>query len=78
VPHLVLFLDCIPQLAEADAQRRGDALDGRPSWVGLPALDARKGSHGDTGIVREIFLCVVALLAQAAQGRREGLVGLAW
>lgn len=68
-------LDRLAQLAHADFERGRDESDCRPARVCLTAFDTRERGDGDTGAVGEIFLGLVAFLAQSAQRGRENLVG---
>lgn len=70
------LFDSCAEVAELDVQSGGDAPDRCPCRVGLAALDAGQGSDGDAGVVGEVFLGVVAILAQATQRGCECWVDL--
>lgn len=73
-----LFFHGTPQLLQAHPERNRDASRGGPGGVGLAPLDAGQRGSGQRGVVGEVFLGLPTEQAQAAHGRREGLVGLGW
>jgi hypothetical protein len=71
-------VDRSAELAEGDAQGRGDAAHGRPRGVHRSALDPRVSRDGQPSLVREILLRVAALCAQCEERFGERGVWGGW
>lgn len=66
------------EFAERHIQGVGDASHGRPGRVRGPALDPSVRGDRQPGRVREVLLCLAALLAQVQEGLGEIGVGSRW